>query len=264
MELYGLPLRHPPFPQCPSLSHRLKICLNFSSGGSLTRSHSFPAKRTPVGGVSGVRGRRSGVSSADRITLPPGQGSGQELQAVGRLGSSHVRDDHRFSLLALQIARRGEGKAACTGRLFRSQPYAGTRTSGRSGAAFEGRYRSEHRPQANRCGLSYRACNYVRSGSSGVAFAAIVELVPAYAADVLNSLEKDVFPYIGSTPVAVVTSPIMLQLVRRIEDRPSVETARRVRQRIAAVYGFAIASGYAPSDPAVSIRGAMKPLIKKR
>ncbi|WP_328805480.1 phage integrase central domain-containing protein [Sphingomonas albertensis] len=88
--------------------------------------------------------------------------------------------------------------------------------------------------------------------------------VAVHAADVLNSLEKDVFPYIGSTPVAAVTSPMVLQLVRRIEERPSVETARRVRQRISAVYGFAIASGYATSDPAVSIRGAMKPLIKKR
>lgn len=85
-----------------------------------------------------------------------------------------------------------------------------------------------------------------------------------HAADVLNSLERDVFPYIGSTRVAAVTSPMVLQLVRRIEDRPSVETARRVRQRISAVYGFAIASGYATSDPAVSIRGAMKPPIEKR
>ena len=88
--------------------------------------------------------------------------------------------------------------------------------------------------------------------------------VAVHAADVLNSLEKDVFPYIGSTPIASVTSPMVLHLVRRIEVRPSVETARRVRQRISAVYGFAIASGYATSDPAVAIRGAMRPLIKKR
>ena len=36
--------------------------------------------------------------------------------------------------------------------------------------------------------------------------------VAVHAADVLNSLEKDVFPYIGSTPVAAVTSPMVLQL----------------------------------------------------
>lgn len=88
--------------------------------------------------------------------------------------------------------------------------------------------------------------------------------VAVHASDVLNSLEKDVFPYIGSTPIAAVTSPMVLQLVRRIEERPSVETARRVRQRISAVYGFAMASGYATSDPAIAIRGAMRPLIKKR
>ncbi|WP_443025932.1 MULTISPECIES: phage integrase central domain-containing protein [unclassified Sphingomonas] len=64
--------------------------------------------------------------------------------------------------------------------------------------------------------------------------------VELHAADVLNRLEKDVFPYIGSTPVVAVTSPRVLQLVRRIEDRASVETARRVRQRISAVYGFPI------------------------
>lgn len=88
--------------------------------------------------------------------------------------------------------------------------------------------------------------------------------VPVHATDVLNSLERDVFPYIGSTPVAAETSSMVLQLVRRIEERPSVENARGVRQRISAVYGSATASGYATSDPAVSIRGAMKPLIKKR
>ncbi len=92
----------------------------------------------------------------------------------------------------------------------------------------------------------------------------VTSWVAVHAADVLNSLEKDVFPYIGSTPIAAVTSPMVLQLVRRIEERPSVETARRVRQHISAVYGFAIASGYATSDPAIAIRGAMRPLVKKR
>lgn len=88
--------------------------------------------------------------------------------------------------------------------------------------------------------------------------------VPVHAADVIKSLERDVFPAIGNLPIAAVTSPMVLELVRAIEARPSIETARRVRQRISGVYTYAIATGVAASDPAAPIRGALKPLIKKR
>lgn len=88
--------------------------------------------------------------------------------------------------------------------------------------------------------------------------------VPRHAADVIKSLEQDVFPKIGSLPIKGITSPMVLEVVRAIEDRPSIETARRVRQRISAVYAYAIASGLAEADPAAPIRAALKPLIKGR
>ncbi|MET1753860.1 integrase arm-type DNA-binding domain-containing protein [Novosphingobium sp. RD2P27] len=65
---------------------------------------------------------------------------------------------------------------------------------------------------------------------------------PRHAANVLKSLEQDVFPKIGALPIKGITSPMVLEVVRAIEDRPSIETARRVRQRISAVYSYAIAS----------------------
>src|SRR3546814_20585423 len=85
-----------------------------------------------------------------------------------------------------------------------------------------------------------------------------------HAADVLKSLEQDVFPKIGALPIKGITSPMVLEVIRAIEARPSIETARRVRQRISAVYGYAIASGLADADPAAPIRAALKPLIKGR
>ena len=88
--------------------------------------------------------------------------------------------------------------------------------------------------------------------------------VPRHAADVIKSLEQDVFPKIGALPVKGITSPMVLEVIRAIEDRPSIETARRVRQRISAVYAYAIASGLADADPAAPIRAALKPLIKGR
>ncbi len=87
---------------------------------------------------------------------------------------------------------------------------------------------------------------------------------PVHAADVIRSLERDVFPKIGALPIKEITSPIVLNVMRAIENRSSIETARRIRQRISAVYSYAIASGIAESDPAASIRAAMKPLIKGR
>lgn len=88
--------------------------------------------------------------------------------------------------------------------------------------------------------------------------------VPQHAADVLGSLERDVFPRIGGLPIKGITPPMVLEVVRAIENRPSIETARRVRQRISAVYTHAIAIGLADNDPAMPIKAALRPLIKGR
>ena len=56
----------------------------------------------------------------------------------------------------------------------------------------------------------------------------------------------------------------MLAVLRAIEARPAIETARRVRQRMSAVFVYGIASGVCPMDPAAIVQGAMAPLIKGR
>ncbi len=85
-----------------------------------------------------------------------------------------------------------------------------------------------------------------------------------HAEDILKSMERDVFPSIGTYPVRDVTVPDVLAIVRAIEARGSKETARRTRQRIAAVFDFAIASGKAASNPAGTIKGAMAPVTRGR
>jgi integrase len=81
--------------------------------------------------------------------------------------------------------------------------------------------------------------------------------------DVIRSFERDVFPTIGKTPLNELTPPIILKLLRAVEARDAIETARRIRQRISAVFVFAIASGIADSDPAEKVGGALKPMRKK-
>jgi integrase len=85
-----------------------------------------------------------------------------------------------------------------------------------------------------------------------------------HASDVLRSLERDVFPSIGALPIAQLTPPIVLGVLREIEARGSIETAKRVRQRISAVFTYAIAEGTCRDDPAEKLGAVLKPLRKGR
>ena len=82
--------------------------------------------------------------------------------------------------------------------------------------------------------------------------------------DVIDSLECSVFPTLGELPIAEITPPMVLGVLRAIEARPALETARRVRQRISAIFVYAIAIGIGENDPAAIVKGAMAPLVKSR
>ncbi len=80
-----------------------------------------------------------------------------------------------------------------------------------------------------------------------------------HAGDVLASLERDVFPAIGAMPLAAITPPVVLNALRLVEQRGRLETARRVRQRISAVFAFAMSEGLVESDPAAIVGRALMP-----
>jgi hypothetical protein len=80
-----------------------------------------------------------------------------------------------------------------------------------------------------------------------------------HASDTIHSLERDVFPEIGGLPVQEITPPIVLAVLRKIEQRPAIETAHRVRQRMSAVFVYGIASGLCDNDPAAIVKNALAP-----
>jgi integrase len=58
-----------------------------------------------------------------------------------------------------------------------------------------------------------------------------------HAADIIRSLERDVFPMIRDLPISRATAACkVLEVLKDIEDRGAVETAKRVRQRISSVF----------------------------
>lgn len=87
---------------------------------------------------------------------------------------------------------------------------------------------------------------------------------PRYAAIVLSSLEKDVFPTLGSLPIAEITPPLLIEVLRPIERRGAIETAHRTRQRISEVFAMAVASGMAVINPAASMGRALRAPAKGR
>ncbi|TCQ04495.1 integrase arm-type DNA-binding domain-containing protein [Sphingomonas sp. PP-CC-3A-396] len=80
-----------------------------------------------------------------------------------------------------------------------------------------------------------------------------------HAGDVLASLERDVFPAIGAMPIGAVTVPVILNALRVIEERGSYVTASRVRQRISAVFAYAMAHELADQDPAAIVSRVLTP-----
>jgi hypothetical protein len=77
---------------------------------------------------------------------------------------------------------------------------------------------------------------------------------------IIQRLERDVFPWIGGRPIAEITAPDLLAVLRRIESRGAVETAHRAHQNCGQVFRYAIATGRAERDPSPDLKGALPPV----
>jgi integrase len=84
--------------------------------------------------------------------------------------------------------------------------------------------------------------------------------VPSHGEKIIRRLERDIFPWIGNRPIAGITAPELLSVLRRIEDRGAVETAHRAHQNCGQIFRYAIATGRAERDPAPDLKGALPPV----
>ena len=77
-----------------------------------------------------------------------------------------------------------------------------------------------------------------------------------------GQLELNIFPWLGERPIAEITPPELLAVLRRMEARGAVHTAHKVMQTCGQVFRYAIATGRAVRDPAADLRGALPPAKK--
>ncbi|WP_371863214.1 tyrosine-type recombinase/integrase [Novosphingobium sediminis] len=72
-------------------------------------------------------------------------------------------------------------------------------------------------------------------------------------------------PVLGNRPIADITVPELLQVLRSVEARGRYETATRLRSTFGTIFRYAIATGRAQRDISADLRGALiTPKVKHR
>lgn len=78
-------------------------------------------------------------------------------------------------------------------------------------------------------------------------------------------LLEHAYPQIGGRPVGAIKPAEVLAVLKRVEKRGRLETARRLRAMTGAVFRYAIATARAEADPTSALRGALRtPQVKNR
>ena len=85
----------------------------------------------------------------------------------------------------------------------------------------------------------------------------------SHSSKVIARLEKDVFPFIGSRPIAQIAASELLKVLQRIENRGALEAAHKARVSCGQVFRYAIATGRTERDISADLRGALPPVRTK-
>ncbi|EOU9533744.1 tyrosine-type recombinase/integrase [Cronobacter dublinensis] len=78
-----------------------------------------------------------------------------------------------------------------------------------------------------------------------------------YAKEVLNCLEKDIFPYIGQRPIEQIEPLELLTVLQKIEKRGALEQTSKIRRRCGEVLRYAVATGRAKYNFAPDLATAL-------
>jgi len=113
-----------------------------------------------------------------------------------------------------------------------------------------------------------RADKLAKATSSATTFEAVARefhatKAPAWSASHagqwLRCMEKDLFPWIGSLPLADVSAPLLRQTLRRVEARGVTQMPHDLREWAGQVFRYGIATGRCERNPAADLIGTLKP-----
>ena len=84
-----------------------------------------------------------------------------------------------------------------------------------------------------------------------------------HALKIMRSLERDVFPWIGTRPIKEIKAPELLTVLRRVESRGVLEGAHRIRGICSMIFRYAVSTGRAERNPAQDLIGSLPPAKEK-
>jgi integrase len=78
-------------------------------------------------------------------------------------------------------------------------------------------------------------------------------------------IEKHVLPRLGNRPIAEITALEVLEMLREIEAKGTLDTAHKMKQVTGTIFMYAVATGRAERNPVTDLRGALKtPVVRHR
>jgi integrase len=87
--------------------------------------------------------------------------------------------------------------------------------------------------------------------------------VASHSDKVINRLERDIFPWLGSKPIKAITRAEILSALNRVVDRGAIESARRAGFNLAQIFRFAIDNEMADRNPAANL-GSTLPSVETK
>ena len=86
---------------------------------------------------------------------------------------------------------------------------------------------------------------------------------PGHAKAILDRLEKNIFPWLGSRPIIEIKAPELLMGLRRIESRGALESAHKIKNCCGQIFRYGVATGRTERDPTGDLKGALPPAQSK-
>ena len=67
-------------------------------------------------------------------------------------------------------------------------------------------------------------------------------------------MTADILPALGARPIAEITAPEIVKMVKAVEERGAREIAKRVLETANQIFRFAVAHNYASRNPAADVK----------
>lgn len=80
----------------------------------------------------------------------------------------------------------------------------------------------------------------------------------AHAKKIWHSVKTDILPILGDRPILDVKTRDVLFVIKKVEERGALDMAARVKQRISAIFRYAIQTGLAEYNPVDALTGVLK------